>query len=247
MKEVKSPKKPLLYYYGIVLLIIFAFNLLVAPMLTQSQVTEVDYGTFMDMIDQGDIGIVQVEDSQIVFTDKDETKVYTTGPMEDPTLTERLHDCGAKFDRVIEEPASPLLSFLLTFILPILIFVGLGQSRQKYLYLPEPQNDFIFAVVCEELGMVGALVIIVLFAMLIWRGVYISVHAKDKFGMLLGLGITFQVGLQTVLNICVVTNTIPNTGISLPFFSYGGTALLMLLGEMGVLLNISRSANVEKT
>ena len=129
----------------------------------------------------------------------------------------------------------------------LLLGVGLGQSRQKYLYLPEPQNDFIFAVVCEELGMVGALVIIVLFAMLIWRGVYISVHAKDKFGMLLGLGITFQVGLQTVLNICVVTNTIPNTGISLPFFSYGGTALLMLLGEMGVLLNISRSANVEKT
>ena len=128
-----------------------------------------------------------------------------------------------------------------------LLGVGLGQSRQKYLYLPEPQNDFIFAVVCEELGLVGALVIIVLFAMLIWRGVYISIHAKDKFGMLLGLGITFQVGLQTVLNICVVTNTIPNTGISLPFFSYGGTALLMLLGEMGVLLNISRSANVEKT
>ncbi len=131
MKEVKSPKKPLLYYYGIVLLIIFVFNLLVAPMLTQSQVTEVDYGTFMDMIDQGDIGIVQVEDSQIVFTDKDKTKVYTTGPMEDPTLTERLHDCGAKFDRVIEEPASPLLSFLLTFILPILIFVGLGQYMSK--------------------------------------------------------------------------------------------------------------------
>lgn len=128
-----------------------------------------------------------------------------------------------------------------------LLGVGLGQSRQKYLYLPEPQNDFIFAVVCEELGLVGALVIIVLFAMLIWRGVYVSIHAKDKFGMLLGLGVTFQVGLQAVLNICVVTNTIPNTGISLPFFSYGGTALLMLLGEMGVLLNISRSANVEKT
>ena len=128
-----------------------------------------------------------------------------------------------------------------------LLGVGLGQSRQKYLYLPEPQNDFIFAIVCEELGMVGALVIIVLFALLIWRGVYISIHAKDKFGMLLGLGITFQVGLQAVLNICVVTNTIPNTGISLPFFSYGGTALLMLLGEMGILLNISRSSNIEKT
>lgn len=128
-----------------------------------------------------------------------------------------------------------------------LLGVGLGQSRQKYLYLPAPQNDFIFAIVCEELGLVGALVIIVLFAMLIWRGVYVSLHAKDKFGMLLGLGITFQVGLQAVLNICVVTNTIPNTGISLPFFSYGGTALLMLLGEMGVLLNISRSSQVERT
>ena len=128
-----------------------------------------------------------------------------------------------------------------------LLGVGLGQSRQKYLYLPAPQNDFIFAIVCEELGFVGALVIIVLCALLIWRGVYVSIHARDKFGMLLGLGITFQVGLQAVLNICVVTNTIPNTGISLPFFSYGGTALLMLLGQMGILLNISRSANVEKT
>ena len=128
-----------------------------------------------------------------------------------------------------------------------LLGVGLGQSRQKYLYLPAPQNDFIFAIVCEELGFVGALVIIVLFALMFWRGVYVSIHARDKFGMLLGLGITFQVGLQAVLNICVVTNTIPNTGISLPFFSYGGTALLMLLGQMGILLNISRSANVEKT
>ena len=124
-----------------------------------------------------------------------------------------------------------------------LLGVGLGQSRQKYLYLPEPQNDFIFAIVCEELGMVGALVIIVLFALLIWRGVYISIHAKDKFGMLLGLGITFQVGLQAVLNICVVTNTIPNTGISLPFFSSGGTSLLMLLGEMGIVLSVSRQAD----
>ncbi len=128
-----------------------------------------------------------------------------------------------------------------------LLGVGLGQSRQKYLWLPEPQNDFIFAIVCEELGLVGALVIIILFAMLIWRGLYVSIHAKDRFGMFLGLGITFLVGIQAILNICVVTNTIPNTGISLPFFSYGGTALLMLLGEMGVLLNISRSSNVEKT
>lgn len=128
-----------------------------------------------------------------------------------------------------------------------LLGVGLAQSRQKYLYLPEPENDFIFAVVCEELGFVGALLVILLFALLIWRGIVISLGAKDKFGTLLGIGLTAQVGIQAILNICVVTNTIPNTGISLPFFSYGGTALLMLLGEMGVLLNISRSANVEKT
>lgn len=125
--------------------------------------------------------------------------------------------------------------------------VGLGQSRQKYLYLPEPQNDFIFAIVCEELGLVGALIIIILFSLLIWRGVYVSLRAKDKFGMMLGLGITFQIGIQAVLNICVVTNTIPNTGIGLPFFSYGGTALMMLLAEVGVLLNVSRTSNVEKT
>ncbi len=131
MKEVKSPKKPLLYYYCIVLLIIFLFNLLLAPLLAQNQVIEVDYGTFMDMIEEGDIGIVQVEDTQIVFTNKDEAQIYETGPMDDPTLTERLHNCGAKFDRVIEEPTSPLLSFLLTFVLPILIFVGLGQYMSK--------------------------------------------------------------------------------------------------------------------
>ena len=131
MKEVKSPKRPLLYYYCIVLLIIFLFNLLVTPLLTQNQVVDVDYGTFMDMIDEGDIGIVQVEDTQIIFTNKDGSQVYETAPMEDPSLTERLHNCGAKFDRVIEEPASPILSFLLTFVLPILIFVGLGQYMSK--------------------------------------------------------------------------------------------------------------------
>ena len=131
MKEVKSPKRPLLYYYGIVLLIIFLFNLLVTPLLSQSQVVDVDYGTFMDMIDEGDIGIVQVEDTQIIFTNKDGSQIFETGPMEDPTLTERLHNCGAKFDRVIDEPTSPLLSFLLTFVLPILIFVGLGQYMSK--------------------------------------------------------------------------------------------------------------------
>ena len=128
-----------------------------------------------------------------------------------------------------------------------LLGVGIGQSRQKYLYLPEPQNDFIFAIICEELGFIGALLVIILFALFIWRGVYISLHARDRFGMMLGLGITFQFGLQAILNICVVTNTIPNTGISLPFFSYGGTALLMLLAEMGVLLSISRHSRIDKT
>lgn len=128
-----------------------------------------------------------------------------------------------------------------------LLGLGLGQSRQKYLYLPEPQNDFIFAVVCEELGFIGALIIIILFAMLIWRGITISLRAKDKFGMLLGVGIIIQVGLQVILNIAVVTNTVPNTGISLPFFSYGGTSLVILLAEMGVVLSISRTSSIEKT
>ena len=125
--------------------------------------------------------------------------------------------------------------------------MGLGNSRQKYLYIPEPQNDFIFAVVCEELGLVGAVVILLLFAMLTWRGMLISMRARDKFGSLLGIGLTAQVGLQVILNIAVVTNTIPNTGISLPFFSYGGTSLLMLLAQMGIVLSISRTAKIEKS
>lgn len=128
-----------------------------------------------------------------------------------------------------------------------LLGLGLGQSRQKYLYLPEPQNDFIFAVVCEELGFIGALLIVILFAMLVWRGITVSLKAKDKFGMLLGIGLTVQVGLQVILNIAVVTNTIPNTGISLPFFSYGGSSLMILLAEMGVVLSISRTSTIEKT
>ena len=133
MKEVKTPKRPLIYYYGIVLLIVLLFNMVVAPLLSQRQVKEVDYGTFMDMIEEGNIGVVQVEDTQILFTDKDRTVVYETAPMEDPTLTERLHDAGAEFARVIEEPSSPIWSFLLTFVLPILIFVGLGQYMSKKL------------------------------------------------------------------------------------------------------------------
>ena len=133
MKEVKSPRKPLLYYYGIVLLIILLFNLLVTPLLTANQVTMVDYGTFMDMIDDKDIGTVQVEDTEILFTDRAGTNIYQTVPMEDPTLTERLHASGAEFARVLEEPVSPIWSFLLTFVLPILIFVGLGQYMSKKL------------------------------------------------------------------------------------------------------------------
>ncbi len=128
-----------------------------------------------------------------------------------------------------------------------LLGVGLGQSTQKHLYLPAPQNDFIFAIVCEELGFIGAIIIIALFVALIWRGVSISIHAKDMFGMLLGLGITFIIGIQTVLNICVVTAAIPNTGISLPFFSAGGTSLVTLLAEIGVLLSISKDSYIEKT
>ncbi len=124
---------------------------------------------------------------------------------------------------------------------------GIGQSRQKYLWVPEPHNDFIFSIVCEELGLIGAIVIIVLFCLLVWRGFLIAMRSPDKFGALLSIGLTFQVGLQAMLNIWVVTNTIPNTGISLPFFSYGGTSLLILLAQMGVVLSVSRSANVEKT
>ncbi len=124
---------------------------------------------------------------------------------------------------------------------------GIGQSRQKHLWVPEPHNDFIFSIVCEELGLIGAMVIIILFCLLIWRGFTIAMRAKDKFGSLMAIGLTFQVGLQALLNIWVVTNTIPNTGISLPFFSYGGTSLLILLAEMGIVLSISRSTNLEKT
>lgn len=123
---------------------------------------------------------------------------------------------------------------------------GIGQSRQKYLWVPEPHNDFIFSVTCEELGYIGALVIILLFCALVWRGFVISMRAPDKYGSLMALGLTFQVGIQAALNVLVVTNTIPNTGISLPFFSYGGTALLLLLAQMGIVLSISRGASLAK-
>jgi cell division protein FtsW len=127
-----------------------------------------------------------------------------------------------------------------------LMGTGISQSRQKYLYLPEPQNDYIFSIVCEELGFVGATLIIILFALLVWRGFVIGMRCKDRFGSMVAIGLTAQVGLQTILNILVVTNTIPPTGIALPFFSYGGTALVMLLAEMGVILSISRQTTMEK-
>jgi cell division protein FtsW len=123
---------------------------------------------------------------------------------------------------------------------------GLGNSKQKYLYVSEPQNDFIFSIVCEELGFIGAGIIIVLFALLFIRGIKIAVNCPDRFGSFIVIGIVAQVAIQTIFNIMVVTDTIPNTGIALPFFSYGGTALLMLLFEMGVVLSISRKTNQKK-
>lgn len=118
--------------------------------------------------------------------------------------------------------------------------LGLGQSRQKYLYLPEEHNDFIFSVVCEELGFIGALLILTLFALLIIRGYWIALHSTDRYGFLVAAGITTLLAIQVILNVAVVTNLVPCTGISLPFFSYGGTALLMQMAEMGIVLIISR-------
>ena len=133
MKEVKSPKKPLLYYYGITLLVILLFNLLVAPLIARNQVTETDYGTFMQMIEDKDIGKVQVESDQIIFTGKSDGTVYTTGAMDDPTLTQRLYDAGATFAKEVQQTTSPLLSFFLTIVLPLLIFLGIGQYMSKKL------------------------------------------------------------------------------------------------------------------
>lgn len=124
--------------------------------------------------------------------------------------------------------------------------VGLGNSKQKYLYVSEPQNDFIFSIVCEELGFFGAAIIIALFAALVIRGLIIASRCKDKFGSLLIIGVVAQIGLQVVLNILVVTDTLPNTGFALPFFSYGGTAIFMLLFEIGVVLSVSRKTNQQK-
>lgn len=124
--------------------------------------------------------------------------------------------------------------------------LGFGNSKQKHMYLPEPQNDFVFAVVCEELGFIRALIIILLFVLLVARGFIIGLRARSRFEAMAAMGISFQVGLQAALNIAVVTSTVPNTGISLPFFSYGGTSLVMLLIEMGIVLSISRNSERKK-
>ena len=124
--------------------------------------------------------------------------------------------------------------------------VGLGNSRQKYGYVSEPQNDFIFSIICEELGFIGALMVILLFALLLWRGYRIASKCPDKFTSLVVYGLTTKIALQTVLNIAVVTNSMPNTGISLPFFSSGGTALMIQIFEMGIILSMSRYSYVKK-
>ena len=125
--------------------------------------------------------------------------------------------------------------------------LGLGQSRQKYLYIPEPQNDFVFSIVAEELGFIGCLIILALFAVLIYRGFVIAMRSDDKFGSFMVFGIVMRVAVQVLLNVAVVTNAIPVTGISLPFFSSGGTALVILLFEMGIVLSVSRQSNLTKT
>jgi cell division protein FtsW len=122
--------------------------------------------------------------------------------------------------------------------------MGLGQSRQKFLYIPEPQNDFIFAVICEELGFLGAIFVMFLFVLLIWKGINIARKAPDEFSSLVATGFTSLIAVQVIMNIAVVTSSMPVTGVTLPFFSYGGTSLVILLMGMGVLLNISR--HIEK-
>ena len=124
--------------------------------------------------------------------------------------------------------------------------LGFGKSRQKYLYLPFPYNDYIFAICCEELGLVGALAIVALFAITIFRGYWIALHAADRFSTVRAAGLVTLIAVQTILNLCVVTNLLPSTGIALPFFSYGGTALAVNLGEMGSVLQISRYRNHRK-
>ncbi|MBQ8005374.1 MAG: FtsW/RodA/SpoVE family cell cycle protein, partial [Clostridia bacterium] len=124
--------------------------------------------------------------------------------------------------------------------------VGLGNSRQKFGYVSEPQNDFIFTIVCEELGFIGAIAVMLLFFILIWRGFTIARHSPNRFTYLIVMGLMVKVALQVCFNIAVVTNTIPNTGISLPFFSSGGTSLVVQMAEMGIILSISRYSHNKK-
>ncbi|MBE6872038.1 MAG: ATP-dependent zinc metalloprotease FtsH [Ruminococcaceae bacterium] len=131
MDEVKKPKKPIIFYYGIVLIILLLFNLFAMPSLMSRQIKQVDYGTFMAMTEQGDVGLVEVQENQIVFTDKAEKQIYKTGIMDDPELTQRLYDCGAKFSKDIVEEASPIISFIVSWILPLVIFFALGQFLSK--------------------------------------------------------------------------------------------------------------------
>ena len=126
-----------------------------------------------------------------------------------------------------------------------LLGLGLGQSRQKTLYMPAPQNEFIFAIIGEELGLVGCLAIISVFMILIWRGIKVALNARDSYGMLLAVGITSVIAVQTIINIAVVTGSMPVTGVPLPFISYGGTSLAITMGAMGILLNISRQKKNE--
>ena len=125
-----------------------------------------------------------------------------------------------------------------------LLGLGLGQSRQKYMYLPEEHNDFIFAIVAEELGFIGAMLILMLFALLVVRGFWLALHANDKFSTLITIGITSLLAIQVFLNIGVVLNILPATGISLPFFSYGGTALWLQMAQVGIILSVSRDIPV---
>ena len=131
MNEVKTPKKPFIFYYVIVMLVLLLLNLLVMPRMLQAQIIEVDYGTFMDMTEKKDIGQVEIQDNQILFTNKDNTQIYKTGLMDDPGRTERLYESGAKFSSEIVEQASPIVSFLISWVLPIVIFVAIGQWMYK--------------------------------------------------------------------------------------------------------------------
>ncbi len=144
MKEVKKPKKPLIFYYGVVLAALLLFNLLILPWLARRQIQEVDYGTFMTMTENGELGEVEIQSNQILFTDKDMTQIYKTGPMEDPGLVERLHAAGVTFSSQIIEQASPLLSILLSWVLPIAIFIGIGQFMSKKLMDRAGGNSMMF-------------------------------------------------------------------------------------------------------